>query len=77
MVGHIMGKDKPKVVLGDPRSEILKTWVSDFLWYWQDAGMPCHKAAEIIVGITLDQQAEGQNDLHRLPEPQSFFESQE
>lgn len=71
-----MGKDKPKVVLDDPRRETLKAWVSNFLWHWQDAGMQCHEAAEVIVSNILTfQQAEGQNGLYRLPNPQSFFES--
>ena len=56
----------------------LVLWVSDFLWHWESASMTGDKAAEIIVSnILACQQAEDQNGQHRLPEPQSFFGSQE
>jgi hypothetical protein len=72
------GKNKPRVALDDPRWETMKAWVSDFLWHWQDTGMQCHEAAEVIVSNILTfQQAEDQNGPNLLPEPQSFFESQE
>jgi len=58
--------------------ETLKNWVSDFLWHWEDSSMQSHKAAEIIVNYILTfQKAEDQNVPNRLPNPESFFESQE
>lgn len=73
-----MEKDKPKMAIDGPAKESLVAWVSDFLSYWEDAFMTSDKAAEIIVNNILTcQLGEGQNDPNRLPNPQSFFESQE
>lgn len=72
-----MGKDKCKTNLDDSTKEALVVWVSDFLWYWEGSSMRGDKAAEIIVNHVLTcQRGEDQNGLCRLPEPQSFFESQ-
>ena len=73
------GIDKPsknKVISIDKES--LESWISDFLWYWEDSSMQSYKAAEIIVdNILTFLKAEDQNALNLLPAPQSFFESQE
>lgn len=58
--------------------EVLESWVSSFLWHWEDSSMRSCKAAEIIVDNILTFQKDvDQSGLNRLPNPESFFESQE
>ena len=56
----------------------LMSWVSDFLWYWEDNGMQYGDAAEIIVNEIL-KALQGDNNIKidQMPNPQSFFECQE
>jgi len=77
-----MGKDKPKIGLDDSRREVLKSWVAQFLSYWEDADMLSTEAAEIIVNeiikvhSCLDEDL-SQKDPSLLPEVESFFQDQE
>jgi len=73
-----LGIDRPAT---DKTKEALINWVSNFLWYFDDAYMGHSKAAEIIVNLIIkvyyDSQGDSKNALYQPPNPQSFFECQE
>jgi hypothetical protein len=70
---RLVGFFSSSAILKPSVQKELIRWVSEFLWYWEDAGMMGDDAAKVIVKI-ISHKVLNQNCLNLLPKPQSFFQ---